>query len=428
MNDRIYCDLMLLASGVIAVLAVIILGIKIPPRQEFAKFRKARMTLAISFITLSGLNLVCYFTGYDMKLDKLNTLIVAAYQALLLTGTLLVFIRPDKVTGKWVWIQIAVITGLSAMLYASMFLTPALHPTLFGCAVVLLILQFVIYSIRFFCSLSETLKEANDYYAEECAPRLGQIKAGFILMLAIGLLAICTIFTGPWFYIIFVPTYLACYTFVTLCTLRYVGSTSFILPAIADSSSEVSSCSSYDKAPCYSVLDDSSSDYDNTDNTGSRWRIRKVDPDSSYANNDTSSHFGNNSRKTNSESSQAISKAHLNIPETQLQALREQLAKWESDGKYRERDIPYKVILDELGTDAATMRAFMKSENGMDFRTWRNRLRLRDACAMLNGHPEMTVEQVSDYVGYSDGSNFHTDFKRLTGMSAGQWREKNRKA
>ena len=50
--ERIYCDLMLLASGVIAALAVAIMGVKIPSRQEFGKLRIARGTLAASFITL----------------------------------------------------------------------------------------------------------------------------------------------------------------------------------------------------------------------------------------------------------------------------------------------------------------------------------------------------------------------------------------
>ena len=44
--DKIYCDLMLFASGVIAVLAVMILGMKIPQKPEFSKFRKSRTTLA----------------------------------------------------------------------------------------------------------------------------------------------------------------------------------------------------------------------------------------------------------------------------------------------------------------------------------------------------------------------------------------------
>lgn len=113
---------MLLASGVIAALAVSIIGIKIPSKQEFRKLRTARATLAASFITLSILNFICYFTGYDEDLDRLNTMVVAAFQALLLTGTLLVFIRPDVVTGKWVGLQVAAISIITALLYFVMFL------------------------------------------------------------------------------------------------------------------------------------------------------------------------------------------------------------------------------------------------------------------------------------------------------------------
>lgn len=113
---------MLLASGVIAALAVSIIGIKIPSKHKFRKLRTARATLAASFITLSILNFICYFTGYDEDLDRLNTMIVAAFQALLLTGTLLVFIRPDVVTGKWVGLQVAAISLITALLYFVMFL------------------------------------------------------------------------------------------------------------------------------------------------------------------------------------------------------------------------------------------------------------------------------------------------------------------
>ena len=68
------------------------------------------------------------------------------------------------------------------------------------------------------------------------------------------------------------------------------------------------------------------------------------------------------------------------------------------------------------------MRTFMKSENGMDFRSWRNQLRLRDACTMLREHPEMTAGQGRDAVGYSDGSTLHTDFRKFTGMSSSEYR------
>ena len=37
--------------------------------------------------------------------------------------------------------------------------------------------------------------------------------------------------------------------------------------------------------------------------------------------------------------------------------------------------------------------------------------------------PEMTVEQVSDRVGYNDSSNFRRDFKRRYGMAPSDYRK-----
>ena len=363
--ERIYCDLMLLASGVIAALAVAIMGVKIPSRQEFGKLRIARGTLAASFITLSILNFICYFTGYDESLDRLNTLIVAAFQALLLTGTLLVFIRPDVVTGKWVGLQTAVICILSALLYCIMFIFPDIYPIFFHIGAALLVLQLIFYSVRFFKSQKMTINDLNNYYADDFSPRLSGIRAGFILMLIIGAMSLCTLATGPWFYAIFVPAYLICYTIVAICMIRYVNSTSFILQAIGKPEEEAPSAE-LTQEPAH--------------------------------------------------------KAQANIPEHQLIELRNNIASWVAAGEYRRRDVPYKEILETLNTDAATMRAFMKSENGMDFRSWRNKLRLQEACQMLAGHPEMNAEHISEYIGYSDSSNFHTDFRKFTGMSASEWR------
>lgn len=42
-------------------------------------------------------------------------------------------------------------------------------------------------------------------------------------------------------------------------------------------------------------------------------------------------------------------------------------------------------------------------------------------------HPEMNAEQISEYIGYSDSSNFHTDFRKFTGMSTSEWRRNRQK-
>ncbi len=356
--EKIYCDLMLFATGVIAVLAVVLLNMTVPDKPEYRKLKQARLTLAYSFITLSLLNFTSYLTGYDQRLDRLNTVIVAAYQALLLTGTLLVFIRPDVVTRKWVTRQVYAITGLSVLLYVAMFLIPETYMVFFYCAATLLVIQLIWYSIVFFRSLAKTLEDTDAYYAEDYTLRLSWIKWGFIMMLAIGAMALCTLLTGPWFYVIFIPTYLICYVFVAICMMTYIKKAAFIIPAIGKS-----------------------------------------------------------------DVNEIAAPAHDAVQKDRAESLRKNVQAWVIAKKYRERDVPFSDILDELDTDIVTMRAFMKSEYGMDFRPWRNRLRLQDACEIFREHPEMKPEKVSEIVGYNDSSNFHKDFKRLTGMSASQYRK-----
>ena len=349
---------MLFATGVIAVLAIVLLNMAVPDKPEYRKLKQARLTLAYSFITLSLLNFTSYLTGYDQRLDRLNTVIVAAYQALLLTGTLLVFIRPDVVTRKWVTRQVYAITGLSVLLYVVMFLLPGIYMWFFYGAATLLVIQLGWYSAVFFRSLAKTLKDTDAYYAEDYTLRLNWIKWGFILMLAIGAMALCTLFTGPWFYVIFIPTYLVCYAFVAICMMTYIKRAAFILPAIG-----------------------------------------------------------------RSEVNEPANSANNALQEVKADKLRESLKTWVNAKRYRERDVPFSDILEELDTDIVTMRAFMKREYGMDFRPWRNRLRLKDACEIFREHPEMKPEKVSEIVGYNDSSNFHKDFRRLTGMSASQYRK-----
>jgi len=88
-----------------------------------------------------------------------------------------------------------------------------------------------------------------------------------------------------------------------------------------------------------------------------------------------------------------------------------------------EKDVSYTDVLSEIGVDIGMMRRYMKDTLGTDFRTWRNGLRLEEACRIFSQNPMMSVEQVSDRVGYNDSSNFHKDFKKRYGMSASVYRK-----
>ena len=99
---------------------------------------------------------------------------------------------------------------------------------------------------------------------------------------------------------------------------------------------------------------------------------------------------------------------------------------WLKDKGWR---VPVRTVgeaAERLGTDTGTLHAYFRDRIGMDFRTWRNRLRLEDAKRMLLEHPEMEAAEVGRRAGFSNRSNFARQFLAYTGCKPAQWREEAR--
>ena len=78
---------------------------------------------------------------------------------------------------------------------------------------------------------------------------------------------------------------------------------------------------------------------------------------------------------------------------------------------------------EELGTDTETLHHYFQKRLGIDFRTWRTRLRLEDAMQLLLEEPESPVSMISRRCGFSDRSNFSRQFLFHTGMTPAKWRK-----
>ena len=99
---------------------------------------------------------------------------------------------------------------------------------------------------------------------------------------------------------------------------------------------------------------------------------------------------------------------------------------WLKDKGWR---VPVRTLgeaAERLGTDTGTLHAYFRDRIGMDFRTWRNRLRLEDAKRMLLEHPEIEAAEVGRRAGFSNRSNFARQFLAYTGCKPAQWREEAR--
>ena len=77
---------------------------------------------------------------------------------------------------------------------------------------------------------------------------------------------------------------------------------------------------------------------------------------------------------------------------------------------------------ERLGTDSETLYYYFRQRVGLDFRTWRTRLRLEDAMRLLREEPDTPAVDIAARVGFSNRSNFSRQFLAYTGLTPLQWR------
>ena len=107
-----------------------------------------------------------------------------------------------------------------------------------------------------------------------------------------------------------------------------------------------------------------------------------------------------------------------------MDRLEKSLARWVDDKGWR---VPVRTVgeaAERLGTDSETLYYYFERRVGMDFRTWRTRLRLEDAMRLLREEPDAPAADIAARVGFSNRSNFNNQFRTYTGLTPGEWRKR----
>lgn len=348
--------------------AILVTAVAIPEDGGLRKFRSARKIFAIAGALMSALIFSCVIVGYVHPYDKLAILMTASYQALLLINMITVFINPDAVRLRSVIRDTLYITAVMAVPYLMLWLCPAAFRYTYWAAAAFYLSQLVSYSRYFILSFKKVIRLTDEYYAENNAQRLAWVHRIFLSSLAVGVWAFVCLFVKSWSYLVLMPALIGTYFMIAINIINYATKSAYLVSALNASSGKADSPA----PPC---------------------------------------------------EENASERGGTAIPEKMRAAIRERLDVWVAEKGYMEKDVPYAETLARIGVDVVTMRRYMKDELGTDFRTWRNSLKLEEACRLFAEHPEMSVEQISDRVGYNDSSNFHKDFKKRYGMSPSLYRK-----
>ena len=106
-----------------------------------------------------------------------------------------------------------------------------------------------------------------------------------------------------------------------------------------------------------------------------------------------------------------------------MERLEKALEAWQARLGWREPVRTVGEAAELLGTDTGTLYAYFRDRIGLDFRTWRTRLRLEDAMRMLADNPLLPPADAARLCGFSNRSNFSRQFLAYTGQTPAQWQK-----
>lgn len=92
--------------------------------------------------------------------------------------------------------------------------------------------------------------------------------------------------------------------------------------------------------------------------------------------------------------------------------------------KYKERDYSAKKLADELGTNSRYISAVVNVKFHMNYTSFVNKYRVEEAMTLLadKRYKDLTIEEISDLVGFSNRQSFYASFFRILGITPRDYR------
>ncbi len=92
--------------------------------------------------------------------------------------------------------------------------------------------------------------------------------------------------------------------------------------------------------------------------------------------------------------------------------------------KYKEKDYSAKKLAEELGTNTRYISAVVNVKFHMNYTSFVNKYRIEEAMTLLTDkrYADLTIEEISDMVGFANRQSFYASFFRLEGITPRDYR------
>lgn len=348
------------SSAIIGTAALVIAFLRIPQGGSWSQFSHARWVLFATFVLLSLSG--CFKVSDEApQLLSLATLSVASFQALLFTYTSSVLVAPAHFSPRKFALILALVTLCCLALAMVMLLSPPLYRVLWPVALLAYAAQLVVHTRMFGRIVQRAQTNLEEFYDEDVNARLHPVRQMFYSALGIGVMALA---------VCLLPMNNLCYNIFVACyTLYYLMVAITMVNYVADGHFFV--------------------------------QAAEYEPDA-----------------------QPQAASCECAPSAFEPALRTALDRWVEQRLYLETELGTDLIASQLGVTRQQLAAYMRSEYGMTFRSWRLRLRLQYAQELIASDGDVKLSQLYERVGFNDRSNFHKEFCKYAGMTPQAYRDR----
>lgn len=363
-----------IAMIVAASLAIVMLLIKVPHTEHASRLTKAKSIVALSYMFCAfifGYTLSHQDSGNYEMFSALTMLINVAFATATLSYSLTNLLYRRYMDSNRLIVSLFAIFITSIGLIEVFFNGERnLFNTALIAGIVLFVSMCIYYIIIFDKWYKHSIAMLEKYYDEDEEHKLKWVKFCFILAMLTEMFVIVYLIFLRGFMFIYIGFYILFLLYFASNFISFIGSHKLLLDAFGHWSTK-------------SVI--------KSGKTGpsSRSRKRKKEPDQEEA----------------------------------FEKVKTALDAWVARKGYRECDKSRDETAAEIGVSKELLNQYFARKIGKDFRTWRTELRVSDAQKLLLEDRKMSSNIIGELVGFSDRSNFHRQFTRITGCSPKVWRD-----
>lgn len=363
---------------VAATLSALLFLIKVPSSPYTRKLANTKNAIAACYIVAFGIFSWTYYRidfEWSETFPAVMTFIVTAIASSILSYSLMGLLKESSAWTDRSWLNIMV-DGIWAMGLVYYYDHPLrwVRVLAFTSSVVVFIIQCIIHIIVFNKTYMEALRKLEIYYEEDEEHKIKWIRFCYAMMMLTQMFVLVYLCLPRSWMKIYVLFYGLFMLYFAVNFISFLGSHKLLLDAFA-----------------YKALS----------GEGRPRKVRKVAKDT---------------RRKSASNDELI------YTDKDLQQLDAAISRWVEEGKYREYDKTREEIAEELKTNKELLQIYF-ADKGMDFRTWRTKLRIEDAKQMLLVNSNLSINAIAERCGFSDRSNFHRQFQKIVGCSPKQWRE-----